>query len=219
MGENFWYWCVIQSPCYNLFVKYSHSLFLAFDTQNVLNQNRNIWLKVCIMSSHINDMFTWYHLMNNFLPSHNNLSVQNTWLLFISLSDRKQRQSLSFLVSNWPLVSIFYYWGLNRRPFGLKVNLTSTLPLSRKFYVMNRPPDKKAYLKKKILRVFLNKKYVVGTKKNRLIILSFGSYGHPKLIELFTPHKRLWTPLKCKIFENIMENGTFAPQEQLFYFS
>ena len=28
----------------------------------------------------------------------------------------------------------------------------------------------------------------------------------------FTPHKqRLWMPLKCKILENIMKTGTFAP--------
>ena len=26
-------------------------------------------------------------------------------------------------------------------------------------------------------------------------------------------------PLKCKIFENIMKIGTFAPEEQMFHFS
>ena len=36
--------------------------------------------------------------------------------------------------------------------------------------------------------------------------------------EPFAPHKRLWTPLKCKIFQNIMKNGTFAPEEQMFHF-
>ena len=34
----------------------------------------------------------------------------------------------------------------------------------------------------------------------------------------FTSHKHLWTPLKYKIFENIMKNGTFAPEEQMFHF-
>ena len=28
---------------------------------------------------------------------------------------------------------------------------------------------------------------------------------------------RLGTPLKCKIFENIMKNGTFAPEESIFH--
>ena len=32
------------------------------------------------------------------------------------------------------------------------------------------------------------------------------------------PHKRLWTPLKFEIFENIMKNETFAPEEQMFNF-
>ena len=35
---------------------------------------------------------------------------------------------------------------------------------------------------------------------------------------LYTPHKPLSTPLKCKIFFNFMKNGTFAPEEQIFYF-
>ena len=35
----------------------------------------------------------------------------------------------------------------------------------------------------------------------------------------YTPRKHLWMPLKCKIFENIMKNGTFAlEEEQMFHF-
>ena len=34
----------------------------------------------------------------------------------------------------------------------------------------------------------------------------------------FTSHKHLWTPLKCKAFQNIMENGAFALEEQMFHF-
>ena len=41
-------------------------------------------------------------------------------------------------------------------------------------------------------------------------------YGNSALSEMgpimypFTPHKHLWTPLKCKIFKNIMKNGTLC---------
>ena len=34
----------------------------------------------------------------------------------------------------------------------------------------------------------------------------------------FTPLKRLWTPLKCEILENIMKNVAFAPEEEMFHF-
>ena len=27
----------------------------------------------------------------------------------------------------------------------------------------------------------------------------------------------LWMPLKCKILENVMKNGAFAPEEQMFH--
>ena len=37
---------------------------------------------------------------------------------------------------------------------------------------------------------------------------------------LFNPlfHTSAFGRLKCKMFENIMKNGTFAPEEQMFHF-
>ena len=40
----------------------------------------------------------------------------------------------------------------------------------------------------------------------------------PSLVKMLTPGKRLLTPLKYHVFENIMENGAFALKEQMLHF-
>ena len=57
MGEHFFILMALFNP--HVIICLSHipiPCLFAFDTQNVLKQNRNIRLKVCEMSSHTNDM-------------------------------------------------------------------------------------------------------------------------------------------------------------------
>ena len=50
-------------------------------------------------------------------------------------------------------------------------------------------------------RPFITERLLMGCKES----------NHFFLLKPFTPHKRPWMPLECKIFENIMKNETFAP--------